>query len=335
MFPAIERMLAKNKLFQAWKESSIFESWLLDPPILVEEFSKDWIENYKKINGEGPITYRSLINLADYIEKIRTLNGYSQIKERILRLDEQLYPTIAEVEFLWALLLKTPADKIHLEYTFKSPSGKNLELKIDHQAGPIYFEVTSIQDYKEMNNILSYFNAISAFQLSLKILYGVNRGIIISFLEYPTEEILKRIYNQINEFANKNQWIFKVTEAEYILEMNDQKEVIFNLPVSYLEKKIKDKIEEKEDKFKEGDRNYIVIDVTSLICDIQVQLDKIGQYFQYAENKKIWGVLLQFKRWIFDEMEPVYQLGIIGKANSLIEGKEPYNTLRDIIPDKI
>jgi hypothetical protein len=335
MFPAIERILAKNKLFQAWKDNSIFEALLASPPILVQEFSEEWIEAFKKLVGDGPMTYRSLINLADYIEKVRALDGYSHIKERMLRLDDQLYPTIAEVEFIWSLLLKTPPDKIHLEYTFPSPSGKNLELMVDHPSGPIYFEVTSIQEYREMTNILNYFNAFAAFQTSLKVLYGLNCGMVISFSEYPTQEMFKHIYTKINEYAVKGQYVFSVKEAEYTLEMVEGDNVVFNLPVSYLEKKIKDKIEEKEPKFREGDRNFIVIDVTPMVDDINVQLEKIGQYFQYTEDKKIWGVLLQFKRWTFEELEPVYKFGLIGRGNSKIYGKEPYNLMHDFIPDKI
>jgi hypothetical protein len=38
MFPGIEKELAKNKLFQAWKEHSIFEKLLAPPKILVEDY---------------------------------------------------------------------------------------------------------------------------------------------------------------------------------------------------------------------------------------------------------------------------------------------------------
>ena len=150
MFPDVVRELSKNKFFQAWKESSIFEQLLGTPRILVEEFSEQWIKGFKKIMGDGPMTFRFLVNLAEYIEKIRDLDGYSQIKERLLRLDEQLHPTLVEIEFIWFLLLKVPPEKVHLEYTFASPSGKNPELMVDCDSGPVYFEVTSVEDYAQM-----------------------------------------------------------------------------------------------------------------------------------------------------------------------------------------
>jgi hypothetical protein len=333
MFPAIERELAKNKFFKAWKENSVFEGLLGTPPILVKEFSEKWVEDFKKLVGDGPMTYRFLVNLADYVEKICCLDGYSHIKERLLRLDDQLHPTIVEMEFIWFLLLKTPPQKMHLEFTFKSSTGKNPELMVDSPFGPVYFEVTSVEDYRQMNEILQYFNSLTAFQLSLKVLYGINRGIKVSFSEYPTEKTLQCIYKDINEFANKGQFLFKKEEPEYTVEMTEGIDVAFNLPIGDMERKIKDKIEEKTAKLAKGDRNYIAIDVTPILADIDVQLAKIREYFQYSENKTVWGVLLQSKAWTFDGLNPNYKHKVMCQANSFIKGKEPFNTISALIPD--
>lgn len=334
MFPAIEKDLAKNKFFQAWKSNSLFEVLLADPPILVEEFSQEWVNNFKKVVGDGPMTSRSLVNLADYIEKIRNLKGYSKIKERLLRLDDQLHPTIAEIELIWFLLLKTPPEKMHLEYTFESPTGKNPELMVEYGSMPVYFEVTSVEDYRQMACILQYYNILTAFQLSLRVLYNINRRIVVSFRKHPTEDVFQDIYKTINSDVKIPEFTLKKEEPEFAIEISEGNEVAFHYPIDYIENKIKDKIEEKTSKFEEGKRNYIVIDVTSIVADIDVQLEKIRRYFDYTKNKKIWGVLLQSKRWTFEGLEPVYKFQLMCQANSSIEGKEPFNTISALLPDR-
>lgn len=333
MFPDVERELSKNKFFQAWKEASIFEELLGTPQILVEEFSEQWINGFKKIMGEGPMTFRSLVNLADYIEKIRDLDGYSRIKERLLRLDEQLHPTLVEIEFIWFLLLKVPPEKVHLEYTFTSSSGKNPELMVDCDSGPVYFEVTSVEGYEQMNLVLQYFNILTAFQLSLNVLYNIHRNITVTFLEHPTEGMFKNIYQTLNTYASMKSFLFEEKDPHYKIRMTLGDRVAFDIPTKYLEGKIKDKIEEKTAKFKEGDRNYIVIDVTPMVTDIKVQLEKVNEYFRYSGNKTVWGVLLQSKAWTFEGLTPVYRHEVMCQANSLIKGKEPFNTISKLMPD--
>lgn len=115
--------------------------------------------------------------------------------------------------------------------------------------------------------------------------------------------------------------------------MEEGANVAFDLPLRYVENKIKDKIEEKTAKFKKGDRNYIAIDVTSIVTDVDTQLKKILEYFDYSENKKVWGVLLQSKRWTLEGMEPVYKFGVMCQANSFIKGKEPFNTISALMPN--
>lgn len=335
MFPAIEKDLAKNKFFQAWRSNSIFEALLADPPILVKEFSQEWVDNFKKVVGDGPMTSRSLVNLAAYVEKIRTLKGYSKIKERLLRLDDQLHPTIAEIELIWFLSLKTPPEKMHLEYTFESITGKNPELMVEYGSIPVYFEVTSVEDYRQMACILQYYNILTAFQLSLRVLHNINRKIVISFRKYPTEDLFQDIYKTINRDVKIPEFTLKKEEPEFAIEITDGNDVAFNYPIDYIENKIKDKIEEKTSKFEEGQRNYIVIDVTSIVADIDVQLEKIRRYFDYTKNKKVWGVLLQSKRWTFEGLEPVYKFQLMCQANSSIEGKEPFNTISALLPDSL
>jgi hypothetical protein len=184
-----------------------------------------------------------------------------------------------------------------------------------------------------MTYILQYFNILTAFQLSLKVLYGINRKIIVSFRKYPTEDLFQDIYRTINKDVKIPEFILKKEEPEYTVEIAEGDDAAFNFPMADIENKIKDKIEEKSAKFEDGERNYIVIDVTSIVADIDVQLKKIREYFEYTQNKKVWGVLLQSKRWTFDGLSPVHKFQVMCQANSTIGGKEPFNTVSAFIPD--
>jgi hypothetical protein len=122
MFPADERELANNKFFQAWRDNSIFERILSAPKILTDEFSEKWVNDFRRVVGDGPMTSRYLGQLAEYIENIRKLEGYSNIKKRLLRLDAQLHPTLVEIEFIYFLILTVKPENISLEFTFATGS---------------------------------------------------------------------------------------------------------------------------------------------------------------------------------------------------------------------
>jgi len=87
MFPAIERDLSKNQLFQSWKKKSVSEQLLGEPKILQEEFSSEWFRKLKNVIGDGPLTSRFLANLAEYIQCIQGLDGYDNIKKRLEKVD--------------------------------------------------------------------------------------------------------------------------------------------------------------------------------------------------------------------------------------------------------
>jgi hypothetical protein len=229
-------------------------------------------------------------------------------------------------------LLKTPPEKIHLEYTFEGPSGKNPEVMVDDDSGPVYFEVTSVEDYNQMNMILHYFNILTAFQVSLNVLQKLHRQITITFSKFPTENMFRSIYWALNRSLAAGISLFDTVYEDYRISMAEGENVTFNIPTKYLEQKIKDKIEEKTGKFKPGERNYIVIDVTAIVTDIEAQLSKVREYFDYSGNKTVWGVLLQSKRWAFEGFEPVYKFQLICQANSTISGKEPFKTISRLIP---
>jgi len=70
-----------------------------------------------------------------------------------------------------------------------------------------------------------------------------------------------------------------------------------------------------------------------MVTDIKVQLEKVNEYFQYSGNKTVWGVLLQSKAWTFEGLTPLYRHEVMCQANSLIKGKEPFNTISKLMPD--
>lgn len=334
MFPALEPELNNNSFFKAWQEKSLFARLLGAPPILVQEFSTDWINEVRNIMGNGPLTGLSLANLASYIESVKDLEGYNRIKERLRKLDDRFFPTISELQFIDFILMKTPKHKVQLEYTFETVSGKHPELKVDYNDESVYFEVTTVRNYKEMSEILTYYNVFTAFQLSLKALHKISRGLLINFDKYPDEKILKNIYYDINEELNRGNYIFNIKKDNYDVEMYKGNEVKFNLPLKRFENKIKDKIDEETTQFDEGNINFIVIDVTAMINDLNQLMDFITQYLVDTENKRIWSVLLLSNRWFLGDTGPEFKITIVQQANSMINAKKALDICSYILPDE-
>jgi hypothetical protein len=202
-----------------------------------------------------------------------------------------------------------------------------------YDSKPVYFEVTSVEDYEGKNLILKYFNTFTSYQVSLKTLFKIDRQLIFSFYEYPKEATFKRIYNVLNYYANKKQYLFAHKEDDFSVTMEEGKDVVFDLPLDTFENKIKDKIDEKTPKFDEGERNYIIIDVTPTVVNLKLLAEKIGPYFEYSDNKIVWGVLLQNRRWSLEDFNFEYKYEILCQANSLIKGKEPFETICAFIPN--
>lgn len=332
MFPAVEKELSKNPLFQAWKENSVFERFFAIPQILVKEFSEEWVQKVKGLTGDGPLTFRFLANLAKYVERIRGLEGYGRIRERLFRVDEQFFPTFSEIEFIWWILQKVPSTSVHLEYTFQSSSGKNPELKVDHGSDSAYFEVTAVTDYKEMCTILHYFNFFSAFQLSLKALHGLSREIVVSFSEYPTEKMLRYVYKTLNRQAANKCFFFKEGDTGCSVALSEGNQVVFEMPMEFLRRKIKDKIEEKTVKFDKGNYNFVVLDVTPIVTKLEKQLDVVREYFNFSNNKLVNGTLLLSRLWTFEKLEPLYKTAIICQANPLLDLRKTREMVYQLLP---
>lgn len=335
MFPDWSDDFKTNPFFQAWKsehKKSVFSKIVGPPNILREEFSDAWIERLKEKIGDGPLTSYTLVNYASYIECMKELKGYNNIKERLTLLDDRFFPTICEIEFLWMILKKTSSDKVSLEYTFKLESGKHPEFMVELNSDKVYFEVTSILNYKEMEDIVKYYNILSAFQYSIKTLHNINRSIKIQFNEYPNINIFNEIYHSINYNLKDDMNItYEYQSDTHAFTLEEGDEVVFNIPNDKIEDKIKDKIEEETPQFDDGNYNFIVIDVTPLISNIDDLSNMVRHYFSYSDNNKIWGVILLFKKWTFDGLEPVYQIGFCHQANPYLDSKKALDIIEKIV----
>lgn len=328
MFPDFEKELLKNPFFQAWKKHSILGQLIAYPPILLEEFSEDWIKNLEKILGEGPLTPRLLALLAKYIEDVRKLEGYENIKKRLARLDDQLYPTLSEIQFISLLMEMWPSGFMHLEHTFSTSSGKNPELKVDYDSSSAYFEVTRILDYREMSNILQLFTILNVFQLSLMTLHGLSLEINVSFLTYPKRKMLRDLCETMNDHAGKAQFLFEEKTDDFRIKVTKGTRVVLNMPSSYIRDKIKDKMVKESSQFDKGDPNFVVLDATLVVADTKELADFVRDYFTYSQNDIIWGVFLMSSRWVFEGLTPVHKVEILHEPNPQIRRKD---ALREIL----
>jgi len=315
MFPAVEKELSKSEFFKAWKEKSVFEQLLGLPPIIHEEFSEQWVNKTTKVIGDGPISSRLLATLGAYLEKIRELEGYQRIKKTLENLDERFYPTLSEIEFIDLLLYNLPPISIHLEYTFQTPKGKHPELMVDHESGPVYFEVTRIMDYKEMSAIIAFHNIVSAFQLSLKVLKNLNRKISANFNELPNNDTIARALLDINNELKQGSYSFRLKKNSYSIDMSEGDEVIVSIPQEMIEKKLKDKLDEETEQFDEDACNFVVLDVTPVIVSLDDLSGMVRNYFDYSCNTVVWGVFLISKKWVIEELDLTFKIQAVHQPN--------------------
>ena len=341
MFPAVDDELSKNPFFKGWKEKAVFARLLSPPPLLIEEFSKEWVEDFKKMTGDGPLTSEILGNLAAQIESLRKLEGYENIKRKLERLDDQLFPTLSEIEFIAFLLQNTPSKAVKLEKTFTTRSGKNPELRIDGKFGEVFIEVTSIQDFKEKSLILSYFNIFAAFQLSLIVLNGLCRELIIRFNKYPSKEIFDEIYGLLTKHMNMKKQdssyplIVNEKNENFSLSFSEGKKIDFEYPIDVIKNKIKDKIEDKTRQFDDGEQNFVVLDITSIVLNLGIVADVVKDYFEYSGNKTVCGVLLFSKRWNLEDFEPIFRIECLHQPNPLLDIDKTKAIVRDLLDKKL
>ena len=313
-FIALEKELSNNPLFVAWKKSSIFEQLVGPPRILYREFSGKWIQSVTKLLGDGPLALRYLANLGTYIEEIRSIHGYQNIKSKLEKMGEDFFPTLSEIEWIDFLFYygKLQPSRIHLEHTFETSRGKHPELKVDYNSKALYFEVTRIMDYKEMSSITSFYNIITAFQLSMKSVRNKRVRVSITFKSLPDQDILEKVIRDINEHGSK---FFEVKKDDYKINVSEGDEVVISIPPAIFENKIKDKMDEKTKQFEENALNFIVLDVTSVVLDLDELSRIVREYFVYSNNTIISGVFLLSKKWTIENLNLEYKLEIVHQPN--------------------
>lgn len=335
MFPAVANELSKNPFFQGWKQKSVFLQLVGPPPILYEEFSEKWVEQLTNLLGDGPFTPMFLANLGSQIECLKPMDGYKNIKSKLERLDEQLYPTLSEIEFFDFLFQRTTLDTFKLEKTFTTRSGKTPELKVNGRLGEVFIEVTSIQDFKEKGIILWFFNTFTAFQLSMKTLLNLNRKLIINFNKYPSEEIFYEIYGLLNKHLFKRKQdssyplVFNEKHENFSISLDEGNSVEFDYPDDVTKKKIKDKIDEKTSQFDEGELNFVVLDITPVVTNMGKVADFVKDYFEYSGNRIVWGVLLISKKWTFEDFKPTYRIECLHQPNPLLDADKADEVVKD------
>jgi len=314
MLPDRTDKFSRIPFFEAWEKNSLFMSVLAPPPFLVKEFGNEWIEKVRAKLGETIMSLFYLYNLSEWIETIHNLKGFDRIKTKLEKADDSFFPTVSEVIFLDMIADKIEETNIYLEKSFSTKRFTYPEVKIVLERGlDIYFEVTQISNFKEMEEIIYYYSTFYFFILSLKILDNIERKLVFNFKEYPDTNILTRIYKGFNSpkifDAIRGKDNFTISDGvknEFEIIVTDGFDVIFNVPDKYIEDKIKDKIESKTRQFDPEGNNFLVLDATILACNPQRIAGYISDYFQWSGNTVIKGVIILRNLWVFDIPFPRY-----------------------------
>jgi hypothetical protein len=321
-----------GSFFEEWKKHSFFLSLLSPPPLLIAEFGEDWLEDIKKIISDSPLTYFILLNIAEGLSDIKGKIGYNNIISRLKKLND-IHSIIPEIMFISLVCQKIDKSNIFLEHSFKTNDNKNPELKILNKDREFFFEVTSINDFKEMKIIINYFNMFVGVIYSLNLFYNKRHKMVINFREYPDVNTFKHIYNVLN---HKFMEIIKYEKIDLIgddkikfdIYISKGFDVIFNFPDKIIEEKIKDKIDSKISQLTDDGINSIIVDTSLLPIETEKINSYVKNYFTYMETPKINSVILMNRKWLLESGYPEYKYTLQEVNNPQI--KSPVLVLEEI-----
>ena len=331
MFPEWGPRHANHLFFTSWKENSIFDSIIGPPPSLLDDFGPQWIKSVENLIGDIPIKHNLFAHYDYVINNIKRIEKHERLLEKIRSVDERFFPTMSELDFFSYLSENINPSDIHLEGTFSTESGRHPELMLTHNKEPIFCEVTRISDYQGMDAIVDFYLTISGFQLGFEV-NDRKKSIIINFIEYPNESLLKTILADINWRFNKEKR-FNISHScdEYNYTISDGDALEINMPEDTLELKIKDKLDEKTSQFNDDDQNFVAIDVSLLMNNMDSMCKNVRDYYDYTENKTIWGTILFRRRWSFEDFRVHSKIEIVHQANQNIDTKKALDIMKEAL----
>jgi hypothetical protein len=158
--PSISR---KESSFNRNSETFSFHAVRWRPPILEEEFGKDWVDKVEKVTDKVLARWFFLPDLAYSVGILRKIDGYEQLKKKLFSIDEEFFAIISQMEFSAIMVEKVSQSNISLEGQFSMKNNKNPDLRVKINNRFHYFDITKVLDYRGLISVTLLQHTLSAF----------------------------------------------------------------------------------------------------------------------------------------------------------------------------
>jgi hypothetical protein len=161
---------------------------------------------------------------------------------------------------------------------------------------------------------------------------GRKKSIIINFNQYPNEPLLNSVLYDIDWRFNREKK-FNISHScdEYNYTISDGDSLEINLPQDTIELKIKDKLEEKTSQLDDNEINFVAIDASLSMNNMGSMCKNIRDYYDYTENRTIWGTILYRRTWTFEDYRPTKKIEIVHQANQNIDTTKALNLMKEAL----
>jgi len=300
MFTGDPRFISQNPLLKEVLKYSVFMQFANSPPILEEEFGKEWVEKVESMTDKVLARWFFFPDIAYSVGILRRKDGYERLKKKLLKIDDEFFSIIAQMEFSAILMEKASAENVDLEGCFSTKTSKNPDIRVSIDGELHYFDVTKVLDYKGLISVTALQHTLSAFLEGFKEKRKIE--IRIGMSEIPDNVLVGKILGEINKLLTEDEYDVTVKQEKFEISIIDESEGLrISLPSDVTSRKLKDKFFEKCEQFDKGERNIIVLDITSMVEDFEIYDPIMRQILDDAADDLVSCVILFKKDFVFEK----------------------------------
>jgi len=297
MFTADPRFLSRNPLFQKIKAQSALMRFAFPPPIVEAEFGSNWIREVEsRIDGVIARWY-FFPDIAPSLNVLRNVEGYDRLKRKLNPRNDDFFTLTSQLEVSAWLCMHLPRDSASLEDCFETSRGKHPDLRLQFNAEPYFVDTTKVMEY---NGQLAMWNLQFGFSMLVDYMMkttGNPLSISLQFHRSPDEIEINEILQVAGELARKGMLDQEHKTGNFSITLNTFGEgvLVSELPRPWVDK-LKDRLLDKCAQFDPGQKNVVVIDVTSMLGTFKTYCEAMVKVFNTVSTDLISCVILFEKK---------------------------------------
>jgi hypothetical protein len=318
MFTADPRFLSKNPLFQKIKAQSAFMRFASPPPIVEAEFGSNWIREVEsRIDGVIARWY-FFPDIAPSLTVLRNVEGYDRLKRKLNPRNDDFFTLTSQLEISAWLCMHLPRENASLEDCFETSRGKHPDLRLQVNAEPYFVDTTKVMEY---NGQLAMWNLQFGFSMLVDYMMKITGNplsISLQFHRPPDEIEINEILQIADELAKGGMLDQEFMTKNFTITFNTFGDgvTVSDLPRSWLDK-LKDRFVDKCAQFDPGQKNVVVIDVTSMLGTFKTYCEAMTKVFNTVSTDLVSGVILFEKKFLVESGEIRSRTGFMIVPNPL------------------